>query len=112
MVPSLAATIDRLWRERITHVELATPGPMGLVGLAAARLLRLPVTATYHTDLPDLVESLTGEREAAGLARAYVRWFYGAVDHVLAMSPASHSSPRVSSREGAAESPIPWVPIA
>jgi glycosyltransferase involved in cell wall biosynthesis len=89
VIPSVAATIDRLWRKGITHVELATPGPVGLVGLAAARLLRLPVTATYHTDLPDLVESLTGEREAAGLARAYVRWFYKAVDRVLAMSEAS-----------------------
>jgi glycosyltransferase involved in cell wall biosynthesis len=91
VIPSLVATLDRLWRKGITHVELATPGPMGLVGLAAARLLRLPVTATYHTDLPELVESLTGEREAAGLARAYVRWFYRAVDRVLAMSAASRS---------------------
>jgi glycosyltransferase involved in cell wall biosynthesis len=91
VIPSLAATVDGLWRKGITHVELATPGPMGLVGLAAARLLRLPVTATYHTDLPELVESLTGEREAAGLARAYVRWFYGAVDRVLAMSGASRA---------------------
>jgi glycosyltransferase involved in cell wall biosynthesis len=88
-IPSLAATIDRLWRKKVTHVELATPGPLGLVGLAAARLLRLPVTATYHTDLPALVEALTGEREAAGLARGYVRWFYGTVDRVLAMSEAS-----------------------
>ena len=88
-VPSLAATVDRLWRKRITCVELSTPGPMGLAGLAAARLLRLPVTATYHTDLPDLVASLTGEREAAGFARAYVRWFYRAVDRVLAMSEGS-----------------------
>lgn len=90
-VPSLAAAVDRLWRKAITRVELSTPGPMGLVGLAAARLLRLPVTATYHTDLPDLVASLTGEREAAGLARGYVRWFYGAVDRVLAMSEGSRT---------------------
>jgi glycosyltransferase involved in cell wall biosynthesis len=88
-LPSVAATVDRLWRRRITRVELSTPGPMGLVGLAAARLLRLPVTATYHTDLPDLVESLTGERQAAGVARAYVRLFYGAVDRVLAMTEGS-----------------------
>ena len=52
-VPSLPATLQRLWQEGITHVEVSTPGPMGLVGLAAARLLRLPVTASYHTDLPE-----------------------------------------------------------
>lgn len=90
-LPSLVATIDRLWQKRITHVELSTPGPMGLVGLAAARLLRLPVTATYHTELPELVESLTGEPQVAGFARAYVRWFYRSVDRIHAMSEGSRA---------------------
>ena len=90
-LPSLVATIDRLWQKRITHVELSTPGPMGLVGLAAARLLRLPVTATYHTELPELVESLTGEPQVAGFARAYVRWFYRSVDRIHAISEGSRA---------------------
>jgi len=88
-VPSLAATIDRLWREGITHVEIATPGPMGLVGLAAARLLRLPVTASYHTDLAELVQVLIGDPKLAQLARGYVGWFYRSVDRVFAFSGAS-----------------------
>lgn len=88
-VPSLAATVDRMWREGITHVEVATPGPMGLVGVAAARILRLPVTASYHTDLPDLVHALTGEAKVAELTRAYLRWFYRIVDRVFVFSEAS-----------------------
>jgi glycosyltransferase involved in cell wall biosynthesis len=88
-VPSLPATLQRLWQEGITHVEVSTPGPMGLVGLAAARLLRLPVTASYHTDLPDLISLLTGEPGLAKLARRYLGWFYRAVDRVFAFSPAS-----------------------
>ena len=88
-IPSLAATVERLWRERITHVEVSTPGPMGLAGLAAARLLRLPVTASYHTDLPDLIATLSGEPGLANLARRYLRWFYRAVDRVFAFSQAS-----------------------
>lgn len=88
-VPSLAAMVDRLWRERITHVEVATPGPMGLVGLAAARILRLPVTASYHTDLADLVHVLSGEPGLADLARGYLRWFYRSVDRVFVFSAAS-----------------------
>jgi glycosyltransferase involved in cell wall biosynthesis len=88
-VPSLSATVDRLWREGITHVEVATPGPIGLVGLAAARILRLPVTASYHTDLPDLVHALTGEAKVADLTRGYLRWFYGMVDRVFVFSEAA-----------------------
>jgi glycosyltransferase involved in cell wall biosynthesis len=88
-IPSLAATISRLWRERITHVEVSTPGPMGLVGLAAARLLRLPVTASYHTDLPDLIRTLTKEPHLANTARSYLGWFYRAVDQVFTFSEAA-----------------------
>jgi glycosyltransferase involved in cell wall biosynthesis len=88
-IPSLPATLQRLWQEGITHVEVSTPGPMGLVGLVAARLLRLPVTASYHTDLPDMISMLTGEPGLAKLARRYLGWLYRSVDRVFAFSPAS-----------------------
>ncbi|HEX7598488.1 MAG TPA: glycosyltransferase, partial [Polyangia bacterium] len=88
-IPSLAATVSRLWRERITHVEVSTPGPMGLVGMAAARLLRLPVTASYHTDLPDLIRSLTKEPGLANAAKHYLGWFYRSVDQVFTFSAAA-----------------------
>jgi len=92
VVPSLPGTVDRLWREGITHVELATPGPMGLAGLAAARLLRLPVTASFHTDLHGLALALTGESTIADLTRAYLRWFYCSVDRVFAFSSSSRDT--------------------
>jgi glycosyltransferase involved in cell wall biosynthesis len=90
-VPSLVATVDRLWREGITHVELATPGPMGLVGLIAARLLRLPVTASYHTDLAELVQLLVGDAKLSALVRGYLGLFYRNVDRTFVFSEASRS---------------------
>ena len=90
-VPSLAAMVDRLWRERVTHVEVATPGPMGLIGLAAARILRLPVTASYHTDLADLAQILSQEPKLADLSRSYLRWFYRSVDRVFVFSEVSRA---------------------
>jgi glycosyltransferase involved in cell wall biosynthesis len=89
VVPSLPGTVDRVWRDGITHVELATPGPMGLAGLAAARLLRLPVTASFHTDLSGIAVALTGESTVADLTRAYLRWFYCSVDRVFAFTASS-----------------------
>jgi glycosyltransferase involved in cell wall biosynthesis len=90
-VPSLSSVVDGLWRRGVTHVELATPGPMGVAGLAAARLLRLPVTASYHTELPDLVQALTREPKAADLVRGYLGWFYRSVDRVFAFSEQSRA---------------------
>lgn len=37
------------WRPTILHVH--TPGPVGLLGIYAARVLGLPLVQTYHTDL-------------------------------------------------------------
>ena len=88
-LPSLLGTIEWLWRQEITHVELATPGPMGLVGLLAARLLRLPVTASYHTDVPELVRQLSSNALLHTAARKLVTWFYGTVDRVFAFSDSS-----------------------
>lgn len=88
-VPSLLGTIDWLWRQAITHVELATPGPMGLVGLLAARLLRLPVTASYHTDVPELLRQLSSSPVLHAGARSVMSWFYRTVDRVFVFSEAS-----------------------
>lgn len=88
-VPSLLGTIDWLWRQSITHVELATPGPMGLAGLLAARLLRLPVTASYHTDVPELLGQLSSSPVLHAGARSVMSWFYRTVDRVFVFSEAS-----------------------
>jgi glycosyltransferase involved in cell wall biosynthesis len=88
-VPSLTRTLDWAWRQRVTHVELATPGPMGLVGLWVAKLLRLPVTATYHTELIALVRALGANALVERGVRRYLAWFYAQVDRVFAMSSRS-----------------------
>lgn len=43
--------VDRIaaWRPQLIHVH--TPGPVGLLGVLAARRLGLPLVHTYHTDL-------------------------------------------------------------
>jgi glycosyltransferase involved in cell wall biosynthesis len=91
-VPSPVDTLTWAWQERISHVELATPGPMGLVGLLIAKVLRLPVTASYHTELPALVKSLGGHPALEAAARRYLAWFYGRVDRVFAFSAGSRDA--------------------
>ncbi len=91
-VPSLTRGLDWAWRQRVTHVELATPGPMGLVGLWIAKLLRLPVTASYHTELLGLVPELGGNAMLAQGLRRYLAWFYAQVDRVFVMSSRSRET--------------------
>ena len=91
-VPSLVDTLQWTWRENISHVELATPGPMGLVGLLVAKVLRLPVTASYHTEVPALIQPLGGNAMMERAARKYLAWFYGRVDRVFAFSAGSRDA--------------------
>jgi glycosyltransferase involved in cell wall biosynthesis len=91
-VPSLVETLQWTWRSDITHVELATPGPMGLVGLLVAKVLRLPVTASYHTEVPAMVQPLGGNAMMEQAARRYLAWFYGRVDRVFAFSTGSRDA--------------------
>jgi glycosyltransferase involved in cell wall biosynthesis len=91
-VPSLTRGLDWAWRQGVTHVELSTPGPMGLVGLWIAKLLRLPVTASYHTELLGLVPTLGGNPMLARGLRRYLAWFYGQVDRVFVMSSRSRDT--------------------
>jgi glycosyltransferase involved in cell wall biosynthesis len=91
-VPSLIDTLEWVWNQRISHIELATPGPVGLVGLLVAKVLRVPVTASYHTEVPAMVRPLGGNALMERSARRYLAWFYGRVDRVFAFSSGSRDA--------------------
>jgi glycosyltransferase involved in cell wall biosynthesis len=85
-MPSFVRTVAWMQAAGVSHVELATPGPLGIVGLLAAKLLRLPVRATYHTEVPGLVRTLTGNACAERWTSAFVGWFYRQADRVTVFS--------------------------
>jgi glycosyltransferase involved in cell wall biosynthesis len=91
-VPSLIHALEWVWNQRISHIELATPGPMGLVGLLVAKVLRLPVTSSYHTEVPSMVKPLGGNAMMERSARRYLAWFYGRVDRLFAFSSGSRDA--------------------
>lgn len=82
--PPFLEMIEYLERRRFSELIISTPGPVGLTGLAAARLLGIPVTGICHTDYPARVHSLAGDPAMEQLAWRFVRWFYGQMDHVIA----------------------------
>jgi glycosyltransferase involved in cell wall biosynthesis len=85
-VPPFLEMLDWCEREGVTAFQISTPGPVGLAGLLAARLLNRPVIGQYHTHIPQFVHHITEDAGAAGVAWAYVRWVYGQMDRVLVPS--------------------------
>jgi glycosyltransferase involved in cell wall biosynthesis len=82
--PLVTDVLARLEAGAPDLVHVATPGPIGISGLLAARLLGLPVVGSYHTELGPYALQLTRDPVIAELTGRYVDWFYGHFDLVLA----------------------------
>ncbi len=82
-VPPLLEILDLCERERYSEIVVGAPGPLGLAGLLAARLLGLPLLALVRTDIPAIVQRFTREVFLEDLARDLVRWFYRAADRLV-----------------------------
>jgi len=84
--PPFLEMLDYCYRERFTHIHCATPGPLGLVALAIARVLRLPILGTYHTALPQYAQYLTDDVSVAEMMWKYVIWYYDQMDLIYVPS--------------------------
>lgn len=88
-VPPLLRVLDHCHREGFTHIHISTPGPFGLAGLAVAAILRLPVSATYHTAFPQYARTLTEDAFIEDLFWRFMVWFYSQMDSVFVPSQAT-----------------------
>jgi glycosyltransferase involved in cell wall biosynthesis len=84
--PPIMQILDYVQREQFTEIIISTPGPVGLVGLLAAKMLNLETSGIYHTDIPEYVRILTEDRFLESLAWSYMHWLYGQVDTVFVNS--------------------------
>ena len=67
-------------------IHISTPGPVGLVGMALAKLTRTPVVGIYHTDFPAYIDELFGSSCMSWCARFGMRAFYKRFETVLTRS--------------------------
>jgi glycosyltransferase involved in cell wall biosynthesis/predicted metal-dependent phosphoesterase TrpH len=84
--PPFLEVVEYLERGQFSEVIISTPGPLGLTGLAAARLLGLRTAGIYHTDFPEYVRVMTDDDDLAQLAGRFMWWFYGQMDMVFVPS--------------------------
>lgn len=86
-VPELPALVEHLARSADV-VQVSTPGPMGLAGLIAGRMLGLPVIAQYHTEVAEYAARMTGLPMVGAIVEPIVGWFYQQAELCLAPSAA------------------------
>ncbi|MCC6970945.1 MAG: glycosyltransferase family 1 protein [Phycisphaerales bacterium] len=76
VLPPLTKILRHLDRHQPDVIHISTPGPMGLIGYIAARMLRVPVLGVYHTDFPAYIDQLFDDHAMTWTTRQYMTWFY------------------------------------
>ncbi|WP_419660794.1 glycosyl transferase, family I [Desulfosarcina variabilis str. Montpellier] len=84
--PPILEMLDYCHNQGFNHIHTATPGPIGLAALAIARFLKIPISGTYHTEIPQYVQILTGSGFMEELAWKFVLWYYDQMDLIYAPS--------------------------
>ncbi|MEF3168125.1 MAG: glycosyltransferase [Deltaproteobacteria bacterium] len=85
-IPPFLEMLDYCYERGFTHFHLATPGPVGLAGLAIAKILGLPCFGTYHTAFPEYAGRLTADSDIEAGMWQFMLWFYRNMDAVFVPS--------------------------
>ena len=86
--PHAGAVRRQLLLDRPDLIHISTPGPVGFAAWRAARSLRIPILATYHTDFPAYADHLFSDTALTWCARHAMRAFYRHCTRVLTRSAA------------------------
>ena len=84
--PPVLEMLDYVQREQFTEIIISTPGPVGLTGLLAGKMLNLRTSAIYHTDFPEYIRILTEDKFLESLGWRYMHWLYAQQDTVFVNS--------------------------
>ena len=84
--PPFLEMLDYCYQQGFTHIHSATPGPIGLAALAIAKILKLPLTSTYHTQFPQYAQYLTGDNFIEDLTWRFMIWYYDQMDQIYVSS--------------------------
>src|SRR6266478_1472276 len=84
--PPILQMLDYIQREKFTEIIISTPGPIGLTGLLAGKMLNLQTSGIYHTDFPQYIRILTEDSFLESATWHYMHWFYGQLDTVFVNS--------------------------
>ncbi|WP_321417234.1 glycosyltransferase [uncultured Desulfobacter sp.] len=84
--PPFLEMLEYCYDQGFTHIHSATPGPIGLAALAIAKILKLPLTSTYHTQFPQYAQYLTGDNFIEELTWKFMIWYYDQMDQIYVSS--------------------------
>jgi glycosyltransferase involved in cell wall biosynthesis len=93
VIPPALEILEFADRRQFDVIAINTPGPMGLCGMLAAKMLRVPVVTMFHDDLfAAVLDQTSGDHRLSCAAGNYAQWFYSVTDKVVARSQAGRAA--------------------
>lgn len=81
-VPALLKSIKMIDRVEPDEIFISTPGPIGLLGLLAAKSLNVKCTGVYHTDFTSEAQEIIEDESASKIIESFTKWFYSNMDEI------------------------------
>jgi hypothetical protein len=86
VMPSLLTSLRMIYDAVPDEIIVSTPGPLGLLGLLASKLLHVPCTGLYPSQtLKRILEQVEDEKMCT-MIEDFTRWFYSLADAIAVPS--------------------------
>ncbi len=79
-VPSLLRALEAVSEAEPDEIYISTPGPVGILGLIAAKLLQIKCTGIYHTDFTLQAKEIAGDESLLEFIENGTYFFYSQMD--------------------------------
>ena len=86
VVPPFMKMLRWAEQQRPDVIHVSTPGGVGVIGFIAAKMLRVPLVGTYHTDFPSYVDKLFDDHGFTKATELYMKFFYKTFARVFSRS--------------------------
>lgn len=87
--PPVLEMLEYCFEREFDCILAATPGPVGLAGLAVSKILKIPFHGTYHTAFPQYVRAFTEDTAMEDGCWRFMTWFYNQMQVIYAPSEAT-----------------------
>lgn len=81
-IPSILGSLKEIYNFDPDRIYISTPGPLGLIGLLASRLMHVRTVGFYHTDFTLQAREIEQDRSVPELLESYTKWFYSKTDEI------------------------------
>jgi len=78
-IPSMLRSLETIYQQNPDVIVISTPGPLGVVGILAAKLLGIPCVGILHEDYAETIRRKSSDELLFDPLDAAMRWVYSFV---------------------------------